>query len=108
MPCDYSLYPPEWRSIRSRILERAGHVCEFCGVANYAPDPVSGRRVVLTIAHLDHDLSRNDDANLRALCQRCHNRYDIEHRQANAAVTRRRKRETTGQLPIEWDGESAA
>lgn len=37
MPVDYSEYPPNWHSeIRPRILERAGHRCEECGVANYA------------------------------------------------------------------------
>jgi 5-methylcytosine-specific restriction endonuclease McrA len=35
-------------------------------------------RVVLTIAHLDHDTTNNDHDNLAALCQRCHLRYDAE------------------------------
>jgi hypothetical protein len=39
--------------------------------------------IVLTIAHLDHDVANNDYGNLRALCQRCHNRHDIEFRKAN-------------------------
>lgn len=29
-------YPPDWREIRERILERAGHRCENCGVINHA------------------------------------------------------------------------
>lgn len=32
--------------------------------------------IVLTIAHLDHDIKNNADNNLKALCQRCHLRYD--------------------------------
>lgn len=36
--------------------------------------------VVLTITHLDHTPEHCDPDNLRALCQRCHNRYDAEHR----------------------------
>lgn len=28
-------YPPDWKQIRARILERAGHRCEFCGVPNH-------------------------------------------------------------------------
>lgn len=48
-------------------------------------------RIVLTIAHLDHTPENNDPANLRAWCQRCHNRYDAPHRRRNAARTRRRK-----------------
>ena len=33
-------------------------------------------KVVLTIAHLDHDVNHNDPKNLMALCQRCHLRWD--------------------------------
>lgn len=44
-------------------------------------------KIVLTIAHLDHDPTNNDYSNLRALCQLCHNRYDAEHRKANRAAT---------------------
>lgn len=29
-------YPKDWREIRSKVLERAGHKCEFCGVGNHA------------------------------------------------------------------------
>lgn len=34
------------------------------------------KRVKLAIAHLDHDTTRNDDDNLRAMCQWCHLRHD--------------------------------
>jgi ribosomal protein L37AE/L43A len=40
-------------------------------------------KVVLTIAHLDHDIKNNDPLNLKALCQRCHIRHDIEHKKNN-------------------------
>lgn len=63
----------------------------------------SGVRVVLTIAHLDHDPSNNDPANLRALCQRCHLRLDKHEHARNAAETRARRRdEAAGQarLPL--------
>jgi 5-methylcytosine-specific restriction endonuclease McrA len=36
LPCDYSKYPKDWKAIRARILERAGHCCEECGLPNYA------------------------------------------------------------------------
>lgn len=36
-------------------------------------------KVVLTIAHLDHDTNNNDYSNLKALCQKCHLNYDKEH-----------------------------
>lgn len=60
-------------------------------------------RVVLTIAHLDHDITNNDYDNLRALCNRCHLKYDGKYHARNAARTRRRKHiEQTGQLEM-WD-----
>jgi hypothetical protein len=35
MPCDYSKYPPNWKTeIRKRILERAENRCELCGAKN--------------------------------------------------------------------------
>lgn len=37
MPIDYSKYPDNWKTeIRPRILERAQHKCEWCGLPNYA------------------------------------------------------------------------
>lgn len=77
--------PANWKEIRAAILERADNKCEFCGIENYAVR--DGSRVVLTIAHLDHTPEHNNPDNLRALCQRCHNRYDAKHR----AETRRSK-----------------
>lgn len=79
MPCDYNLYPPNWKTeIRPRILKRAGNRCEFCGAENRKPHPETGSRVILTIAHLDRDRDNHEvsDDRLRALCQRCHLRYD--------------------------------
>lgn len=39
-------------------------------------------RIVLTVAHLDHQPENCADENLKALCQRCHNRYDAPMRRA--------------------------
>ena len=40
-------------------------------------------RLILTVAHLDHSHDNNDDANLAALCQRCHLMHDREqHRES--------------------------
>lgn len=36
--------------------------------------------VVLTIAHLDHMPENCNEDNLRAWCQKCHNKYDAKHR----------------------------
>ncbi len=78
-------YPKNWKSeIRPAILARANNRCEFCGIENYAIRE-NGSKVVLTIAHLDHIPENCEPSNLRALCQRCHNRYDAAHR----AETRR-------------------
>ena len=89
MPIDYRQYPKNWKEIRARILLRAGNRCEGCGLPNGAlgvrlPDgafmetqgqaagaSVGGRRViriVLTVAHLNHDTGDNCDGNLRAWC----------------------------------------
>jgi len=82
MPCDYKKYPANWKEIRSRILNRAEDKCEKCGIPNYSYRE-NGAKIVLTIAHLDHDLNNNSYFNLQALCQRCHNRHDIKFRVAN-------------------------
>jgi hypothetical protein len=80
MPIDYSRYHPDWKAISRRIrFQRAGNRCEWCGAENYQPHPVTGSRVILTVAHLDHDILNNDDENLAALCQRCHLNYDRKH-----------------------------
>ena len=84
-----SLQSKEWKAIRVRILERAGHCCEGspaypdCKVENYKLHDVTGSRVVLTIAHMDQNPRNNTDSNLRALCQRCHNTHDAPFRAAN-------------------------
>jgi len=46
-------------------------------------------RVVLTIAHLDHQLTDHSDANLAALCQRCHLNHDRDHTAPQRRATRR-------------------
>jgi hypothetical protein len=46
-------------------------------------------KVVLTVAHLDHQPPNCDPANLRALCQRCHNAYDAPMRRAGIAARAR-------------------
>jgi hypothetical protein len=56
-------------------------------------------KVVLTVAHLDHNPGTNDLERLRAFCQRCHLRYDRHQHGKSAAETRRRKR-TQGQVEL--------
>lgn len=90
-------YPPNWKEIRQQILKRANDCCEFCGVKNHSYVMKAGTenwqfpeavQVVLTIAHLDHTPENCDPSNLRALCQRCHNRYDAKHRAATRSHTK--------------------
>lgn len=50
-------------------------------------------RIVLTVAHLDHTPENCADENLKALCQRCHNRYDMPMRRAGMQA---RAREAMG------------
>ena len=83
MPINYKEYPPNWQETRNRILSRENHCCKFCGVENHSlvnrGQSLKPTKVVLTIAHLDHDAENWDvsDDRLAALCQRCHLRYDM-------------------------------
>ncbi|PTM61871.1 hypothetical protein [Phreatobacter oligotrophus] len=53
-------------------------------------EPLRIIRIVLTVAHLDHDdLETRDLTRLRHWCQRCHNRYDARHRAAGIRARRR-------------------
>ena len=108
MPINYKEYTPNWKSeIRPAILKRANNCCESCGVKNHSLIWRSGKgisdweywpegmeseawtfelqrkaiKVVLTVAHLDHDkLNHNVDlTRLKALCQKCHLQYDLKH-----------------------------
>jgi 5-methylcytosine-specific restriction endonuclease McrA len=65
---------------------------------NYEPHPITGSKVILTIAHLDHDATHNNPENLRSLCQRCHLTYDAKLHAQHAAETRRTKQAQAGQL----------
>lgn len=120
MPCDYKLYPENWfTEIRPLILRRAGARpersiqanCEWCELENYAtltpssPTRPEPSRVVLTIAHLDQDVTNNDPENLAALCQRCHLKWDRPWHLINAGLTRDRHRNQSllpGIDPKEW------
>jgi hypothetical protein len=118
---DKSKYPVNWPAISIQVRTEAGMRCEWCKVGNYAvgardcagmwwsfdridntADGVIARwfgrspdivRIVLTVAHLDHDPSNNRRSNLAALCQRCHLNHDRDQHMANAAATRERKRD---------------
>ncbi len=46
-------------------------------------------RVVTAAAHLDHDPTHCDDANLKAMCQRCHLIHDLAHHRWQRRLTLR-------------------
>ena len=114
MPIDYNEYPPNWKTeIRPRILARANNCCEECGVENHRiikryPNgkweyitTFTSRlkfygytKVILTIAHLNHDKLNWDvkDEHLKALCQRCHLKLDIKHHTTNRKYGRNHSR----------------
>lgn len=85
-------YPDDWDEISAWVrFVRAGARCECfgecghdhaggrCDAYHHNPHPVTGSKVVLTTAHLDHVPEHVDRANLRAMCQRCHLSYDRDH-----------------------------
>ena len=84
-------YPKDWKAISLRIRERAGWVCENpgCRARQNEPHPITLSRVVLTVAHLDHQPENCANDNLRAWCQRCHNSYDAPTRAAGIKQRRR-------------------
>ena len=98
-------YPADWKRISNAIRERSEGRCECmgeCGLHRTHPGPrrceeIHGKRalwakgtVILTVAHLDHQPENCDPSNLKAMCQRCHLRYDHDHHQRNAYETRRK------------------
>ncbi len=99
-PENRAKYPADWREVSKRIrFERAAGRCECdgrcgedhggrCAARHGEPHPVTGAKVVLTVMHLDHDPTHNDDANLMAGCQKCHNRYDAPMRRRGIAERR--------------------
>lgn len=107
MPINYKEYPPNWKEIRERILLRAANKCEHCGAANHSTVPRERRnkhgvfviytRIVLTIAHLDHDKLNHEvaDDRLAALCQRCHLGYDLPRHINNRKYGRNYLRDQT-------------
>ena len=130
-PENVDRYPDDWNHISDVIrFGRAGGRCECCGecgldhehpivrapdapeerchAVHAKPHPVTGSNVILTTAHLDHQLENSDDAggvfvelplersNLRAMCQGCHLHYDRDHHAERARQTREERREQIG------------
>jgi hypothetical protein len=121
---DYRKYPTNWSEISFDIrANRANWHCEKCGAENGQPNPLTGKIVVLTVAHLGidrpdgtpgnkYDTMDCRHENLMAMCQRCHLEYDRDDHIRSAARTRFRnrnkRREEAGQLtlfdlPVDYD-----
>ena len=83
-------YPADWK-LRSRFVRfvRARNRCEWCGAENGKPHPITGKRVVLTTAHVyDHRPEAASLLNLAALCQPCHLKHDAQLHAQHARATR--------------------
>jgi 5-methylcytosine-specific restriction endonuclease McrA len=99
-------YPKNWKEIRAKILDRAGHCCEGspaypdCRAVNYEPHPVTGSKVILTIAHLNPPVEDCSEENLRAWCQRCHLLYDIKIHTNNRRRNIMEDAERAGQITL--------
>lgn len=108
-----TLYPPNWDDIAYRIkARRARWRCECrgecgrpvthrardgrCG-ARHGDRSDTGGRVILTTAHLEHDPTKNEPEDLRALCAPCHLAYDAAHHAATRRATERAARLDAGQ-----------
>lgn len=59
-------YCSGWDDIARDVKERAGWKCEACGNP-HGPSPY-----VLTVHHIDHDVTNCEPGNVVALCQRDH------------------------------------
>ena len=92
-------YPPEWPLISVWVRVCAGWRCEWCDAIQGEPNPKTGSRVVLTVAHV-HDPSPENVAptNLAALCQACHLGHDRAHHNVVRIANRRRAMQTTDML----------
>lgn len=96
-------YPEDWKEISEYIrFVRADNKCEVCGAENYKPHPKTYSKVVLTVAHLDHMPENCDHDNLKAMCQRCHLRYDAKHHAETRAKTKQQKLKDSGQTSLEF------
>jgi len=103
-PENKAKYSKAWPSISRHIRGvRANNQCECtgeCGLhhgrrceeKNGEKATWAKGKVILTVAHLDHDPTNNRYDNLKAMCNRCHLRYDKDHHQE----TRKKRSEDQG------------
>src|SRR3990167_5232056 len=119
MPIDYKLYPPNWKEFSKHIRDdRAGGRCQCtgeCGLHKTTPGPRrciekngyqakwARGKIVLTVAHLCECAPPCAiEEHVKAMCQRCHNRYDVPLRRQNRSHTNA-KRKSRGTFPLFGD-----
>lgn len=122
MPVDYGKYPKDWKAISLAIRKRAEGRCEClgeCGLHRTTPGPRrcverngepakwAKGKVVLTVAHLNHTPMDCRPENLKAMCQRCHLRYDHDLHQRNSYETRRKGKAAADLFAASTKGGSA-
>ena len=87
---NYAVIRPFDRRLSRRCrshAEAAGWRMRHFGTLQKRGFAYSLATVVLTVAHMDHELLHNDFSNLKALCQGCHNRHDAPARLAKRIAT---------------------
>lgn len=71
LPCS-----TDWDMIHSRIRHGNSSMTESLKYHGFS-------KIVLTVAHIDHDKTNNRFNNLAALCQKCHLSHDIKQHVEN-------------------------
>jgi hypothetical protein len=114
MPMDRVRYPTDWKRIAMEVKDKAGWVCQCCGECGERHPargcgarhgervPGSSRRVMLTVAHLNHTPEDCRAENLLAMCAVCHLRYDKGHHAVSASHTRTSARVHPGQQTLDF------
>jgi rRNA maturation protein Nop10 len=71
-----SPYPPEFREVRERVVDRDGHACRLCGITTdrlaEAIAEWSIYRTGLAVHHIDYNKANCSEHNLITLCVVCH------------------------------------
>jgi len=85
MPINYKDYPNNWKWLSKQIRKRSAEddgieKCELCLAENGELHPYTNSKVVLTVHHINFDITDSHELNLIALCQRCHLRLDIREK----------------------------
>lgn len=124
LPENKKRYPKDWPQISYRVRSEANWRCEWCGLEDGAfvvRNPKTGEvlyaskdpsmeletltlvdglkaiKIVLTVAHVNHIPEDCNRENLKALCQRCHNRWDAVERSKNRRRRARKRLQASGQ-----------